>query len=634
MKIARIPNINATSYEKLYTESIDKPDIFWAKQATEFLSWYKKWKRVSPQGLSLVDAKWFEGGTLNASYNCIDRHIESGYGEQVAYYFESNDGVGTTITYATLRTEVSKLANALKNRGIKKGDTVCIYMPMIPEAIYAMLACARIGAVHTVVFGGFSSEALRSRVEGSGCTLILTAEISTRGNKIIPLKKRVLEILPLCQSIHTVIVVQNTDQCTEENDCILDYQKIIKSASDICPPTEMQAEDPLFILYTSGSTGKPKGVVHTTGGYLLNAAMTHTYVFDYHPGDVYWCTADIGWITGHTYSVYGPLCNRATSVFFEGIPTYPNASRYWNIVDKYKVNIFYSTPTTIRMLMALGDEFVKTTSRKSLVILGSVGEPINPEAWRWYYTVVGNSDCYIVDTWWQTETGGHAIAPLPGVITNPKPGAAMIPFFGIRPVIVNEKGNEIPHEGEGVLLLKGSWPSQIRDLHKDHERFIETYLRPYPGYYFTGDGAKRDLDGHLWITGRVDDTMNIAGRLIGTAELESALVLHDSIAEAAVVAVPHEIMGFSIYAFVCPIHGTEPSEKVDDELYELVKQHIGSFAKPEKIIHVPALPKTRSGKIMRRILRKIAQGETESLGDVSTLAEPDVVNEIIKIINR
>lgn len=626
----RIPHIDRVSYEKLYRESLKNPNSFWSAQAKQFITWYTKWDTIVSGDFLLGNNRWFDGASLNVSYNCIDRHVEAGHGNQVAFFWESNDGETVTITYSSLLIEVSKLANVLKERGIKRGDRVCIYMPMIPEAVYAMLACTRIGAIHTVVFGGFSSEALLSRVQDAACTAVISADVSKRGNKTVPLMERVYEILPSCPEVHTVLVVQTSEQAIKENETVVDYQKAVQNASENCTPEHMEAEDPLFILYTSGSTGTPKGVLHTTGGYLLYAAMTHTYVFDYHDGDTYWCTADVGWITGHSYIVYGPLCNRATSVLFEGTPMYPDASRYWNIVDKYQVNIFYSTPTTIRMLMAQGNSFVTTTSRTSLITLGSVGEPINPEAWRWYYEVVGDRRCSIVDTWWQTETGGHAIAPMPGVV-DAKPGSAMLPFFGINPVIADETGTEIIGEGEGMLLLKGSWPGQMRDLYRNHERFLDTYLRPYPGYYLTGDGAKRDHDGHIWITGRIDDTMNIAGRLIGTAEVESALVLHPSIAEAAVIAVRHSITGFSMYAYVCPVSGTDHSENLDEELLESVKNHVGSFAKPGKILYVPRLPKTRSGKIMRRLLRKIAQGETKTLGDISTLAEPEVVEEIIHI---
>lgn len=626
------PHIDVRDYTRLYQESLDAPHSFWASYAEKFLTWYTPWNTVFSGDPTQGTVRWFDGGTLNVSYNCIDRHVEAGHGDRVAYFWEGNNGDTKKITYKTLLIEVSKLANVLTERGVTKGDRVCIYMPMIPEAVYAMLACARIGAVHTVVFGGFSGEALLARIHDAECTTIITADVSARGNKTIPLWDRVSEILPACPSVHTVLVVTTTSTPVSTTEKVLDYRDAVSRADEHNNPLPLHAEDPLFILYTSGSTGKPKGVLHTTGGYLLYAAMTHTYVLDYHTDDVYWCTADVGWITGHSYVVYGPLANAATSVLFEGIPTYPDASRYWNIVDTYGVTIFYSTPTTIRMLMAQGDSFVTSTSRTSLRILGTVGEPINPEAWRWYHEVVGSGHATIVDTWWQTETGGHAIAPLPGVVTA-KPGAAMLPFFGIHPVIVDETGNEIIGSGEGTLLIKGSWPGQMRDLYNNHERYLDTYLRPYPGYYFTGDGARRDADGHLWITGRVDDTMNIAGRLIGTAEVESALVLHPDVAEAAVVAVPHDLTGFSIYAYICLVAGSNTSLTRNDELIELVKTHVGSFAKPGRIIIVPGLPKTRSGKIMRRLLRKISEGETESLGDISTLAEPEVIEHIIKITN-
>lgn len=626
----RIPHINTKKYEQLYAQSIEQPEQFWAKQAEQFLTWYKKWDTVFSGDYASGTHVWFEGATLNVSYNCIDRHVEAGHGNQIAFYWESNEGTTREITYQSLLDEVSKLANVLKTRGIRKGDRVCLYMPMIPEAVYGMLACARIGAIHTVVFGGFSAEALLSRILDAECSAVITADAGSRGNKTIPLLDRVTDILSSCPKVHTILTVQTGDIPITETPRILDYKKATSIASHVCPPEHMRAEDPLFILYTSGSTGKPKGVLHSSGGYLLYSAMTHAYVLDYHEGDTYWCTADVGWITGHSYIVYGPLANRATSVLYEGIPTYPDTSRYWNIVDKYKVNIFYSTPTTIRMLMAQGDSFVIKTSRSSLRILGTVGEPINPEAWRWYHEVVGNKRCTIVDTWWQTETGGHAIAPMPGVVSA-KPGSAMLPFFGIYPVIVDEHSMEITGEGEGSLLLKGSWPGQMRGLYNNPERFLDTYLRPHPGYYLTGDGARRDRDGHLWITGRIDDTMNIAGRLIGTAEVESALVFHPSVAEAAVIAAPHPVTGFSIHAYVCLVRGKEITETLDSELRELVKVHVGSFAKPEKIIYVPGLPKTRSGKIMRRLLRKITEGETESLGDTSTLAEPEIIEDIIHI---
>ncbi len=624
------PRMTRDLYTRMYRESLEDPETFWSAQAEQFLTWYSPWDSVITDTEAHAGSTWFSGATLNVSYNCIDRHIEHGHGNQIAYHFEGNAGNSLSITYRDLGTEVSKLANTLKSRGVRKGDRVTIYMPMIPEAVYAMLACTRIGAIHTVVFAGFSSEALLSRVEDAGAVAIITADAGTRGDKTIPLLERVTGILPNSPTVHTVLVVNTTGSTLTETEVTVDYRRLVTHASADCPPEHMRAEDPLFILYTSGSTGKPKGVLHRTGGYLLYAAITHAYNFDYREGDVYWCAADVGWITGHTYMVYGPLANRATSVLFEGIPTYPDASRYWNVVDKYHVTTFYSTPTAIRALMAQGDAYVTRTSRKSLRILGSVGEPINPEAWRWYNEVVGDTHCVIVDTWWQTETGGHAIAPMPGVV-DAKPGSAMIPFFGIDPVIVDGTGNEIVGEGEGTLLLRGSWPGQMGDLHNNHERFLDTYFKPYPGYYYTGDGARRDRDGHFWITGRVDDTMNIAGRLIGTAEVESALVLHPAVSEAAVVAVTHPITGSSIRAYVCLGAGLEFSQKLETELIELVKLQIGSFAKPEKIYPVRGLPKTRSGKIMRRILRRIAEGDTETLGDTSTLADPEVIEEIIQI---
>ena len=627
MEFDNLNQLDAETYLSKYKKSLDDPHTFWAEHASTFLSWYKKWDTVYTS-TEVGSNRWFDGGTLNVSYNCIDRHIEAGYGDRVAFFWEGNNGDTKTISYNDLLSHVSRFANALKKRGVKKGDRVCIYMPMIPEAVYAMLACTRIGAIHTVVFGGFSSEALSSRIQDAQCSVIITAENAVRGNKTVPLFERVESILPSCTTIHTVFVVNTLSKKYDENSIVIDYTSATANVSDICTPEIMDAEDPLFILYTSGSTGAPKGVLHTTGGYLLYAAMTHAYVFNHTTSDVYWCTADVGWITGHSYIVYGPLCNRATSVLFEGTPTHPTPARYWEIVDKYSVSIFYTTPTTIRMLMAQGDSYVTQTSRKSLRILGTVGEPINPEAWRWYHEIVGEKRCTIVDTWWQTETGGHAITPLPSVV-EPKPGAAMLPFFGIEPVIVDDAGTPCTGVCEGTLLLKGSWPGQMRNLYGDHDRFLRTYFEPYPGYYFTGDGARRDEDGHLWITGRVDDTMNIAGRLVGTAEVESALVLHEGIAEAATIAVAHTLTGSTIYAYVCPRVDYVLTNETATELRNLVQKHVGSFAKPERIIFVRGLPKTRSGKIMRRILRTIAHGETHHLGDTSTLAEPEVIQEII-----
>lgn len=622
-------SLDATQYKEMYRESIEHPDTFWADMAAQRLSWRERWDTVISGDPRRGETRWFSGGKLNASYNCIDRHVENGHGDQVAFYFEANDSGSQEISYNRLLQEVSRLANVLISRGVKKGDRVCIYMPMVPEAVYAMLACARIGAVHSVVFGGFSADALRSRIHDAECVAVITADISKRGDKETALWENVAEILPQCPSVTTSIVVRRTSQPLDLGSTGIDYHKATSAASDFCEPEWMDAGDPLFILYTSGSTGKPKGIVHTTGGYLLYAATTHAYTFDYREGDVYWCAADVGWITGHTYIVYGPLANRATSVLFEGIPTYPDASRYWHIIDRYSVNSFYSTPTAIRTLMRLGDAHVRKTSRTSLRILGTVGEPINPEAWKWYHEVVGRSACYIVDTWWQTETGGHALTPLPGTVV-PKPGAAMQPFFGITPLIVDEDGNELTGECEGILLLKGSWPGQMCGLFNEPKRYIDTYFAPYPGYYYPGDGARRDRDGHIWITGRVDDTMNVSGRLIGTAEVESALVLHPAIAEAAVVAVPHEVKGSAVYAFVCPLLDATLGPALHEELRDLVKTQVGSFAKPEYITVVDALPKTRSGKIMRRILRKIASGAPDEIGDTSTLAEPEVVAKLVQ----
>ncbi len=613
----------------MYAESLNDPAGFWAAQAEEFVTWNKKWDQVLSGSISTGDCKWFPGAELNVSYNCIDRHVVSGHGDTVAFHWEGNDGDTQTITYEKLLDEVCRLANMFRARGVKKGERVCIYMPMIPEAVYAMLACARIGAVHTVVFGGFSAEALQSRILDAGCSFVITANFGKRGDKIIPLYERVQEIVSQCPSLHTVCVVNNSEIALPDDDLTIDYRKAVSSLDTFCEPERMEAEDPLFILYTSGSTGKPKGVLHSTGGYLLYAAMTFRYNFSYTSEDVYWCTADIGWITGHSYVVYGPLCNRATSVMFEGVPTYPNASRYWDIVDKYKVTTLYSTPTTIRMLMAQGDAYVTSTSRKSLSILGTVGEPINPEAWRWYHDIVGRQQCFITDTWWQTETGGHAIAPMPGV-GSPKPGAAMMPFFGIEPVIVDLKGAPIHNTDEGILLLRGSWPGQMRDLYGDHERFLNVYTRPYPGFFYTGDGARRDEDGAVWITGRIDDTMNIAGRLIGTAEVEGVLATHPAVAEAAVVAIEHPVTGYYMHAFVCLKHSESPSAPLRETLKTTVGSAIGSFAKPSKISFVPALPKTRSGKIMRRILRKIVVGDIASIGDVTTLADPEVIGLLVE----
>jgi acetyl-CoA synthetase len=623
-------HLDNEAYQRLYRQSIEQPDAFWSEQARQFLHWFKPWDRVQHSDLIKGEAQWFAGGQLNVAYNCIDRHLPQ-RGEQIAIIWEGdNPAESAHITYNKLHHNVSRLANVLKSRGVQKGDRVCIYMPMIPEAAYAMLACARIGAIHSVVFGGFSPDALRDRILDADCRTVITADEGVRGGKYVPLKNNVDKALQSCPKVSTVVVVERTQgeiAWVEGRD--LWYHQALKDASGDCPAEPMDAEDPLFILYTSGSTGKPKGVLHTTGGYLLGAAMTHKYVFDYHEGDIYWCTADVGWVTGHSYIVYGPLANGATTLMFEGVPNYPDASRFWQVIDKHQVNIFYTAPTALRALMREGEGPVKATSRSSLRLLGSVGEPINPEAWEWYYHVVGDTRCPIVDTWWQTETGSILITPLPGA-TDLKPGSATRPFFGVQPVLLDEQGKEIEGPGAGVLAIKASWPSQIRSVYGDHQRMIDTYFKPYPGYYFTGDGARRDEDGYWWITGRVDDVINVSGHRIGTAEVESALVLHDAVAEAAVVGYPHDVKGQGIYAYVTLMKGSEPSEALTKELLALVGKEIGSFAKPELIQWAPGLPKTRSGKIMRRILRKIACNELENMGDTSTLADPSVVDSLIE----
>ena len=622
-------HLDNDAYLRLYQQSVEQPETFWAEQAKAFLDWFKPWDQVHASDLQLGHAEWFKGGQLNVAYNCIDRHLEK-RGEQIAIIWEGdNPAESAHITYNKLHHNVSRLANVLKSRGVKKGDRVCIYMPMIPEAAYAMLACARIGAVHSVVFGGFSPDALRDRILDADCRTVITADEGVRGGKYIPLKNNVDKALQSCPNVSTVVVVERTQgdvAWVEGRD--LWYHQALKEVSAECPAEPMDAEDPLFILYTSGSTGKPKGVLHTTGGYLLGAAMTHKYVFDYHEGDIYWCTADVGWVTGHSYIVYGPLANGATTLMFEGVPNYPDASRFWQVIDKHQVNIFYTAPTALRALMREGEAPVKATSRSSLRLLGSVGEPINPEAWEWYFHVVGDTRCPIVDTWWQTETGSILITPLPGA-TDLKPGSATRPFFGVQPVVLDEQGKEIDGPGSGVLAIKASWPSQIRSVYGDHQRMIDTYFKPYPGYYFTGDGARRDEDGYYWITGRVDDVINVSGHRIGTAEVESALVLHDAVAEAAVVGYPHDVKGQGIYAYVTLMNDQEPSDELKKDLLSLVGKEIGSFAKPELIQWAPGLPKTRSGKIMRRILRKIACNELENMGDTSTLADPSVVDSLI-----
>lgn len=587
------------------------------------------WKTVSSWDYHKGDIRWFEGAKVNAAYNCVDRHLET-RGDQIAIIWEGDDpSEDRKISYHELHEEVCRFSNVLKSRGVTKGDRVSIYMPMIPEAAVAMLACARIGAVHSVVFGGFSPEALRDRILDSDCQVVITADEGPRGGKPVPLKANVEKALEGCANVHTTVIVRRTgNDVPSGGDRDVWYQEAIASASTECPAEPMDAEDPLFILYTSGSTGKPKGVLHTTGGYQLYAAMTHHYVFDYHPGDIYWCTADVGWITGHSYILYGPLANGATTLMFEGVPTYPDASRFWQVVDKHKVNIFYTAPTAIRALMSQGNGPVASTSRESLRLLGTVGEPINPEAWEWYFKTVGEQRCPIVDTWWQTETGGIMITPLPGA-TDLKPGSATRPFFGVEPALLDADGNELEGPNSGNLVLTRSWPGQMRTVYGDHERFIQTYFSTYPGFYMTGDGARRDEDGYWWITGRVDDVINVSGHRMGTAEVESALVLHAQVAEAAVVGYPHEIKGQGIYAYVTLMSGIEPSDDLKAELIALVRSEIGPIASPDLIQWAPGLPKTRSGKIMRRILRKIAANELDNLGDISTLAEPAVVDQLI-----
>ncbi|HEX7044735.1 MAG TPA: acetate--CoA ligase [Burkholderiales bacterium] len=629
---ARRAHIDERKYREMYERSIRDPDGFWAEQAKEFLTWFKPWNKVSDWSYDAKNLyiRWFEGGKLNASYNCLDRHLEK-RGDQIAILWEGDDPKeDRRITYRELHQEVCKFANVLKSRGVKKGDRVCIYMPMIPETAAVMLACARIGAIHSVVFGGFSPESLKDRILDSDCRLVITADEGVRGGKKIPLKANTDAALAHCPNVHTVIVVKRTGGNIPWNAARdVWYHELMATASTDCPPEEMDAEDPLFILYTSGSTGKPKGVLHTTGGFLLFVAMTHKYVFDYHDGDIYWCTADVGWVTGHSYIVYGPLANGAITMMFEGVPNYPSPSRFWEVVDKHKVNIFYTAPTAIRALMREGDAPVKKTSRATLKLLGTVGEPINPEAWEWYYHVVGDGKRPVVDTWWQTETGGILISPLPGAIRL-KPGSATLPFFGCVPAIVDSEGRELEGEASGNLVLTKSWPGQMRTVYGNHERFIETYFKTYPGKYFTGDGARRDKDGYYWITGRVDDVINVSGHRIGTAEIESALVLHPAVAEAAVVGYPHDIKGQGIYCYVTLKVGIEPTEALRQELVQQVRKEIGAIATPDFIQWAPALPKTRSGKIMRRILRKIAENEIGNLGDTTTLADPSVVEDLVK----
>ncbi|WP_295884917.1 acetate--CoA ligase [uncultured Thiohalocapsa sp.] len=631
--VAAKAHIDEDRYNAMYQRSVDDPEGFWAEYAGEFVTWFKQWDRVMDYSYDAENLyiRWFEGGKLNVSYNCLDRHLDT-RGDQTAIIWEGdNPEEDKHISYRELHADVCRLANAMKARGVQKGDRVCIYLPMIPEAAVAMLACTRIGAVHSIVFGGFSPDSLRDRIQDSECRLIITSDESVRGGRNVPLKKNADQALAECPSIDTCIVVRRTGgevAWSEGRDVW--YHEALAAADPVCEPEPMDAEDPLFILYTSGSTGKPKGVLHTTGGYLVFAAMTHKYTFDYQDGEVYWCTADVGWVTGHTYIVYGPLANGAISLMFEGIPNYPDMSRFWQVVDKHNVAIFYTAPTAIRALMRAGEDPVKQTSRKSLRILGSVGEPINPEAWEWYHNVVGDGRCPIVDTWWQTETGGHLITPLPGA-TALKPGSASRPFFGVVPALVDPaEGTLLEGAAEGALVITQPWPAQMRTVYGDHQRFIDTYFKQYPGYYFSGDGARRDEDGYYWITGRIDDVLNVSGHRLGTAEIESALVLHDDVAEAAVVGYPHDIKGQGIYAYVTTMAGVEPTDELKKDLVKLVRTEIGPIATIDIIQWAPGLPKTRSGKIMRRILRKIAANEVGALGDTSTLADPTVVDDLIE----
>ncbi|MBT3702826.1 MAG: acetate--CoA ligase [Alphaproteobacteria bacterium] len=617
-------------YQAMYKQSIDDPEAFWGEQGKR-IDWIKPYSKVKETDFTgNVDISWYSDGTLNASANCLDRHLAT-RGDQTAIIWEGDDpNEAKTITYAELHKEVCQFANGLKSIGAKKGDRITLYMPMIPEAAVAMLACVRIGAVHSIVFGGFSPDALAGRIVGCDSNIIITADEGLRGGKPIPLKANTDAAVGLSSSVEKVVVVKRTGGNVAWDDSRdVWYHDLIANADTDCPPEEMNAEDPMFILYTSGSTGQPKGVLHTTGGYMVYASMTHQYVFDYHDGDVYWCTADVGWVTGHSYIVYGPLANGAITLMFEGVPNYPDSSRFWQVCDKHQVNIFYTAPTAIRALMREGDDPVKSTSRSSLRLLGSVGEPINPEAWMWYHEVVGDGRCPIVDTWWQTETGGILITPLPGA-TDLKPGSATRPFFGIQPQLVDGDGKPIEGAGSGNLCITDSWPGQMRSLYKDHDRFIQTYFSTYAGKYFTGDGCRRDEDGYYWITGRVDDVINVSGHRMGTAEVESSLVEHHDVAEAAVVGAPHEIKGQGIYAYVTLNLGVEPTDELKKELVQWVRKDIGPIASPDWLQWAPGLPKTRSGKIMRRILRKIAEDDFSALGDTSTLADPAVVDDLIE----
>ena len=629
-KIVENAHINKLKYEEMYKESISNPIKFWGEHGKR-IDWIKNYEKVRDFSYDQKNLyiKWFEDGTLNASYNCIDRHLKNNGNKTAIIWEGDNPDEQKSITYNELYKNVCKFANVLKKLGAKKGDRITIYMPMIPEAAYAMLACTRIGAIHSVVFGGFSPEALAGRIEDCNSNLIITADEGIRGGKTIPLKQNTDEALKKASSCKKCLVIKRTNaEINWIDNRDFWYHELFEEVEETCEPEEMNAEDPMFILYTSGSTGKPKGVMHTTGGYMVYTSITHEYIFDYKPNEVYWCTADVGWVTGHSYIIYGPLSNCATTLMFEGVPNYPTSSRFWEVVDKHKVNIFYTAPTALRALMAEGEAPVKKTNRGSLRILGTVGEPINPEAWQWYYEIVGNSSCDIIDTWWQTETGSVLISPIAG-ITPVKPGSATLPFFGVKPALYDDKGKVLEGENSGNLVIEKSWPSQIRTVYGDHKRMISTYFETYPNIYFTGDGAKRDKDGYFWITGRVDDVLNVSGHRLGTAEIESALVLHEKVAEAAVVGIEHPIKGQGIYAYVTLMVDEDFSEDLKNELINFVSKEIGPIAKPDLLQNAPSLPKTRSGKIMRRILRKIAEGDFDNLGDTSTLAEPAVVNDLM-----
>ena len=629
-KIVENAHINKSKYEEMYKESISNPIKFWSEHGKR-IDWIKNYEKVRDFSYDQKNLyiRWFEDGTLNASYNCIDRHLKNNGNKTAIIWEGDNPDEQKSITYNELYKNVCKFANVLKKLGAKKGDRITIYMPMIPEAAYAMLACTRIGAIHSVVFGGFSPEALAGRIEDCNSNLIITADEGIRGGKTIPLKQNTDEALKKASSCKKCLVIKRTNgDINWVNNRDFWYHELFEEVAETCEPEEMNAEDPMFILYTSGSTGKPKGVMHTTGGYMVYTSITHEYIFDYKPNEVYWCTADVGWVTGHSYIIYGPLSNCATTLMFEGVPNYPTSSRFWEVVDKHKVNIFYTAPTALRALMAEGEAPVKKTNRGSLRILGTVGEPINPEAWNWYNEIVGDKRCPIVDTWWQTETGGILITPLPGAI-DAKPGSATKPFFGIKPVLVDNDNNELNGEAEGNLCIEMSWPGQMRSVYGDHQRFIDTYFKTFPGRYFSGDGCRRDKDGYYWITGRVDDVINVSGHRMGTAEVESALVAHTDVAEAAVVGYPHDIKGQGIYAYVTLNIGVDSSDQLHAELKKWVRKEIGPIATPDLLQFSPQLPKTRSGKIMRRILRKIAANEYQDLGDTSTLADPSVVNDLI-----